>query len=430
METTGARPGRRRRGFEPVIALVVGIIVVLAIVWLIASGVIYKVVPNLKAPGSVFLEMRKDYLVGSCKGWVDSLGLAASLPEDLAAAIKVNNLHWESFCSKEAIKDPQNKCRCLKACVKSLDAEEACAANPNAYHPGLWTPGADGKTGNISSLMGSFDNVEARMAPTYCFLNFLKSLSTVSPSCASESSGGYLVMAGFTVAYKTPKSAGQIATYTDSGGAVDVPEIRELTASCTVQCRNPEGCDNVVLSLMYKCNKFNGRGAPWLGDGGHCCDRIAYSYLGDGNCFAGRNCGTDPFYQGPVWDVYSVPGWRKAYETMRTSTPAVALPHINSGKSYTQDFTLYTPQWDVVTPFYANGINDLEENNVMCAASYAGDRLNSVAQTVLVGSVRVNSGIQPDGTERKLMCLPGTSDCQDIFSRYYDLDAERQVACS
>ena len=398
----------RKGDLATVITLVMAVIIAIAVLLLLLGGIfpLMKVL-GVDVPTEALVDMKKGYVVSSCSGWLDSGALEISYNPKINDAQKSADLEWDEFCSPEAIKDPMMRCTCAKACTKAVSADKKCQLNPNIFKPDLFTPSTEyPEKGAISTSFESRENVSRKFAPSYCVLDFLKSMKDIDRVCRPESETAGLLVVQTQLRYSKPIA--DYGTLKPKGSTTLVtgdpfPNINEVKVTCQVTCRVPGGCEGTTVSVNYGCKSYRPYPAS-LNAADHCCERSITSYPGSvipnaertipvstGRCLGGATeCGSIENFRvdsSEETNAYSsitfISGdGAKALERFQIVETAQTCDPIAEGESCSKEFTIRALDevFDVDAFGSLRGAHSLENNALYCKAVYQGDDIFSTGE--------------------------------------------------
>lgn len=437
---------RRKGDLATVITLVMAVIITIAVLLLLFSGIFPLLrVLGVDVPTDALVDMKKGYVVSSCSGWLDSGALEISYNPKINDAQKSADLEWDEFCSPEAVKDPMMRCTCAKACTKAVSADKKCQLNPNIFKPDLFTPSTDDpERGKISTTFETRENVSRKFAASYCALDFLKSMKDIDRVCRPESE-----TAGLLVVQTELEYSKRIADYgtlrpkpaIDDPWNDPFPNINEVKVTCQVTCRVPGGCEGTTVSVNYGCISYR----PYYGstyDADHCCDRSITTYPGSvtpivertipvstGRCLGGAGeCGSIESFRvdsSEETNAYSkitfISGdGARALERIQIDSTGQACDPIAEGATCTKEFKINSlDEVFEVDAFGAfRGFDSLENLGIACKAVYQGDDVFS--QTLPKLTVLASDSAYLDimglsgNVKKNFLCINEDENCNAI----------------
>ncbi len=159
--------------------LIVAVVLALLVLWVVNSGFIHKLIPSLGVAEFTQDKVLKNDLVQFCSDWTSGLGLRVFYPALNQAAVK--EAGWASFCDSKALGKNDNQCRCLKACVQLLSANERCSNDPFSseyykadteqfFYKGKWLPETQSS------------RIPKELASAFCTLNEAENIAVSIPN--------------------------------------------------------------------------------------------------------------------------------------------------------------------------------------------------------------------------------------------------------
>ncbi|MFH0961279.1 MAG: hypothetical protein V1820_01200 [archaeon] len=427
MADSESRKGRRAQ-VEKGIGLVIVIITALGVLFLAFGGLFPTMQTfGIRVPEETLADMQRSYILSACNGWLDAGGLEISYNSQIYDAVRATKLGWDDFCSPNAIKEPMNRCTCVKACTKAVSADKKCSLNPNTYKPDLFVPDEeDPEVGTVTTAAETKEGVSFKRAGTYCVLDFLRSLKEIDRTCRPESDTADIISISTRLAYTHDPISGYGTVEPNNFWGSDgtpIPNIQEMKVTCLATCRVAGGCEGVSLSVNYGCYSYRPPEAIWeIQNKEHCCARSISEYPGSrqivpaksipmtsNRCFDGSTeCyRIDDYDLPPYTEIVKVEGSAEGpkYELVRMEDSAQACDRISEGETCTKEFTIRAPD-EVFSA--VKGASSLENLAVICKGMYQGDEIFSETTPILTVLSSKSIYSRPAWVEayKAFLCLP------------------------